>query len=148
MPARRERQNPPVRGGVSIVMPRPPIALLLSGAAALLGCCSPPPVGYQGPLPSIAARRTLDALTGRTLPAGSVAFCPRELVVHGFLVMPNMPALVVDDPAAAPGTKGRYWIPLLQDGDIADLHHRITGAVPAGMPRGTSDAYRRMVDGA
>lgn len=127
-------------------MSRPVAAPLL--AIASLGCCSPPPVGYQGPLPSVAARRTLDVLMGCTLPAGSVAFCSNELVVHSFLVTPTMPALVVDDPSAAAGAKGRYWIPLLQDGDIADLHRRITGAVPAGMPRDTSDAYRRMVAGA
>lgn len=116
----------------------------------LLGCACdrPPPVGYDGPLPSVAARSSLEALIGRTLPAGSVVFCAHELRVHSFLVTPTMPAVVVDEAHAhATGAAARHWIPVLQDGDIADLHRRITGAAPAGMPTTTSDAYRRMVDG-
>lgn len=121
------------------------LSVLLS---LLFGCCGPPPVGYRGPIPSVEARQSLNGLIGRSLPAGSVAFAATELQVQSFLVLPNMPAVVVEDPAAATtGATAEFWIPVLQDGDIADLHRRITGTVPAGMAGATSDAYRRMVDG-
>ncbi len=124
----------------------PTVPLLVLGLAA--ASCTPPPVGYQGPLPSRAAQQSLVPLFGRTLPAGSVAFCPHELTLHSFLVMPNMPAVLVDDPgAAAAGRTPRYWIPVLQDGDIADLHRRVTGQAPAGLSIVTSDSYRRMMTG-
>lgn len=122
------------------------IAVVALGLAA--AACTPPPVGYDGPLPSTAARQSLNGLVGATLPAGSVAFCTHELRVHSFLVLPDMPAVVVEDPSATgPGSTPRYWIPVLQDGDIADLHVRIHGTAPAGMPRDTSERYRRMMTG-
>lgn len=115
---------------------------------AALACCGPGPDGYQGPIPSPQARETLTALFGRTLPAGSVAFCPHELRVHSFLVTPTAPSVIVADvTATAPPPAGRYWIPVLQDGDIADLHVRITGSAPAGMDTTTSATYRRFVKG-
>lgn len=126
--------------------PRNLLLLVLAGSAAV--GCTPPPVGYTGPLPSVAARQSLSRLYGEVLPAGTVAFCPHELRVHSFLVTPTMPAVILDDPgAAAAGRTPRYWLPVLQDGDIADLHVRILGAAPAGMARGTSEAYRRTMTG-
>jgi hypothetical protein len=138
-------QNPLRRCGVITDMhhARGCLVLLLLATA-----CGRPPVGYAGPLPSGAAQVSLNALLDKTLPAGSVAFCAHELRVRGFLVMAPLPALIVEDQtAAAAGRTVQFSIPVLQDGDVADLHLRITGVAPAGMPRDLSDAYRRMMTG-
>jgi len=114
-----------------------------------------PAVGYQGPLPSIEARQELERLFGRTLPAGSVAFSPNELVVRSFLVTPQAPTVIVEDPSLASGAQdalpsgqpGRYWIPVLTDGDLADLFQRAGLEPSAWMQSETSDEYERFVAG-
>jgi hypothetical protein len=125
-------------------------ALVAFGGLAFTGasCDTCTRVGYEGPLPSAAARQSLGALNGKTLPAGSIAFCANELRVDSFLVLPNMPALLVDDTTSVGRPPaGRYWIPVLCDGDVADLHQRIAGSVPSGVAGAPSDAYRKFMTG-
>jgi hypothetical protein len=121
------------------------VAVALSLVAA---CGGQRNVGYAGPLPTAKARNTLKSIYGRTLPAGSVAFCIDSVSVHSFLVGPHGPRVSVDDMlgTTAPPA-GRYWIPVSRDGDIADLHLRATGAVPAGLAMGTSETCRRFMSG-
>jgi len=130
------------------------LGLLAAGALAALACRSrlPGAVGYAGPLPSVEARKTLTELFGRTLPPGSVGFFPDELVVHSFLVTPHFPALIVDDPVVRPpglqfpDARGRYWIPVYRDGDIADLRRRAGLPIPLWMEQETSRGYREFVE--
>jgi hypothetical protein len=117
--------------------------------SCLLAACGPGPVGYQGSLPSIAARRTLADLVGKSFPPGTVAFTAREVRVAGSVVGPNGLTLFVDESGAAEAgrTPRRHWIPLQTDGDVADLHRRLTGTTPAGLGGDLSSAYRRTMTG-
>jgi hypothetical protein len=127
---------------------RRPWSLLACPLLLLVSCCGPARVGYEGPMPSEAARESLAALWGKRLPAGSVAFCASELELRDFLVGPQGPLVIVDDvtvTAARPA--GRYWVMVLTDGDIADLHRLATGATPPGLGGDLSEAYRRQVRG-
>ena len=134
--------------------------LLISLASGLLSCCGQT-VGYEGPLPSSQMRRALPDLWGRSLPAGSVAFCNQELTLVSFLVGPHGPVVIVEEPGAAGDhatTRRReHRIPVLTDGDIGDLYKRVTSEAlrlpDASRDSGEqavfelSDAYRRMMTG-
>jgi len=125
-----------------------PIALV---AFAALSCCGQR-VGYDGPIPSSEARRTLAALWGETLPAGSVAFTDKAVALRSFLVGPHAPTVIVDERPVPPGGLPplSHRVPVFTDGDIGDLHRRATGSVPAqpGTLGGElSDGYRRKMTG-
>lgn len=113
-------------------------------------------VGYEGPLPSVEARASLNELLGRTLPAGSVGFTSAELLLRSFLVTPLFPAVIAVEPGRATqpanalpreGSVGTFWIPTLTDGDIADLRRRAGLAVPEWMEVSMSAEYTRYMTG-
>jgi hypothetical protein len=121
--------------------------LLAALAVALGGCESP--VGYRGPLPSLEARGTVNALEGAVIPAGSVRFTDHELVVRRFIVLPTYPAVILEETAPPDDTNEpkRFWVPVLTDGDIADLH-RLTGReFPLPHSGELSAEYRRYTHG-
>lgn len=121
---------------------------LLSGLFGLVCCCGQPPVGYRGPLPSVVARQSLTALWGCKLAAGSVAFTTSEVELIAFVVGPHGPTVSGVELGAPAGTEAkRHWIPVLTDGDIADLHLRATGSVPAGLAGDLSEGYRKLLTG-
>lgn len=126
-------------------------------ASALFSCCGQS-VGYQGPLPSSQARQSLSQLWGKTLPAGSVAFTAKEVTLVSFLVGPNAPTVIAEEPGEhAQPRDGRHRIPVFTDGDIADLFQRATGEAVVPVPTGQakdepvvwalSEGYRRKMTG-
>jgi hypothetical protein len=128
---------------------------LFSSAFLLRGFLLPQEVGYRGPIPSVAARKALEPLYGRALPAGSVGFHSKELVVKSFLVTPFAPSVIVEDPTLATQppdalprpNSGRFWIPVLTDGDIADLLRRAGLTPPPGIDGEKSSEYERFLAG-
>lgn len=107
-------------------------------------------VGYRGPLPSVEARRALREVFGRTLPAGSVGFTRAELVLEHFLVTPFAPSVIAAEVSSAQAEgrePTRHWIPVLTDGDIADLHRRAGIAAPSWMEGERSEPYERFLAG-
>lgn len=107
-------------------------------------------VGYRGPLPSVEARRSLREVFGRSLPAGSVGFTQAELALEHFLVTPFAPSVIAAEvnSAQAEGREPtRHWIPVLTDGDIADLRRRAGLEVPAWMDGERSTSYERFLAG-
>ena len=100
----------------------------------------------------------MSLLWGKTLPAGSVAFTEKEVTLVSFLVGPNAPAVIAEEPGEhAQPRDGRHWIPVFTDGDIADLFLRATGERAGERPVAEagdetvvwelSDGYRRMMTG-
>lgn len=120
---------------------------LFCALLALVSCCGQS-VGYQGPLPSVAARQGLNELWGRKLPAGSVAFTENEVELIAFVVGPNAPTVnAVETTAEGDAKPKRHWITVLTDGDIADLHKRATGK-PSPLGEGALSAtYRKQMTG-
>ena len=107
-------------------------------------------VGYRGPLPSVEARRSLREVFGRSLPAGSVGFTQAEVVLQSFLVTPFAPSVIAAEVSSAPAEDRepmRHWIPVLTDGDIADLRRRAGLEVPPWMEGERSESYERFLTG-
>jgi len=124
------------------------VAPLFCALLALVSCCGQPAVGYQGPLPSVAARQGLKELWGRQLPAGSVAFTKNEIELVAFVVGPHGPTVnAVETKTKGDAKPKRHWITVLTDGDIADLHKRVTGKGPAGLVGDLSTTYRKQMTG-
>ena len=65
------------------------------------------------------------------------------MTLESFLVGPDGPQVVFvrPDPNGAAEFL-RHWILLRTDGDVADLHRRMTGSVPAGLGGPLSAEYR------
>lgn len=141
---------------------RPPLALLTILAAATAisfldsACGLEVRADYSGPYPSPAAQAQLHAMSGRTLLAGALGPAGVELTVRNFGVVPNPvtgkgPVLVLREPGLAPaptppgaqqGQDGRWFVPVVTDGDAADLVMRATGAAPVNFGGRTSAIYR------
>ncbi len=117
--------------------------------------------GYSGPYPSSTAQAALHAISGRTLIAGALGPPGIELTVRSFGVVPNPvtgkgpvlvlrePGLVLREPGPAPtppdarqGEDGRWFLPVLTDGDAADVVWRATGETPVNFGGPTSALYR------
>lgn len=115
--------------------------------------------GYSGPYPSAAAQEALHGLSGRTLPPGEFGPDGVALDIESFGVVPNAltgkgPVVILresgraptpHDPNAPQGAGGRWILPVLTDGDAADLVLRATGRLPANFGGATSAAYRAAV---
>lgn len=98
----------------------------------------------------------MHALAGRTLSGTRVAGRDVELVVSWFAVVPNpvlgqgpvvglaAPGSMASDagPWRAQGERGRWFLPVLTDGDAADLVRRVTGEEPRGFGGERSARYR------
>ncbi|MBL8862516.1 MAG: hypothetical protein JNK02_10960 [Planctomycetes bacterium] len=111
---------------------------------------------YEGPLPSPTAQSALQGLVGRTLDLGGLAPEGTRLSVRAFGVVPNAvtgkgPVVQLrapgaealpHDPNAPQGADGRWILPVVSDGDAADLVLRATGSPPAEFGGPTSAAYR------
>jgi hypothetical protein len=134
-----------------------------AGAALLAASCAPDVVaGYSGPYPSAAAQRALQAIVGRSLPPESLGTLGERgvvLEIESFAVVPNPvtgkgPVMRLCEsgratvpPAADPaqGHDGVWYLPVLTDGDAADLVRRATGSVPLDFGGSTSAAYRAVL---
>lgn len=111
---------------------------------------------YSGPYPSPAAQEALHAISGRTLIPGTLGPPGMPLQVRNFTVAPNPatgmgPVVVLRDPKLPPsqgnpnapqGTDGRWFVPVLTDGDAADLVLRATGEAPVNFGGPMSSIYR------
>ena len=135
------------------------MAVFLACASVSLlgaGCGSHVTAGYDGPYPSAAAQHALRALTGRTLPAETLAAEPAPLEIVSFGIVPNpvtgkgpvvrlrepgLP-LTSSPPGSPQGADGIWYLPVQTDGDAADLVLRATGSVPLNFAGETSAIYR------
>ncbi|QDU83561.1 hypothetical protein Pla163_06600 [Planctomycetes bacterium Pla163] len=118
-------------------------ALVLS---LLVAACSwiapaPAPPGYSGPIASPAARDLLADLVGATFEDTSGALGGGTITVGPFGVVPN-PLTGKGPVVQVEGAAGTRYLPMLTDGDVADLWARVDGSPPAGFDLATSDAYR------
>jgi len=136
------------------------VALFLAGSILSLAdaaCGLDVRAGYSGPYPSAAAQEALHALTGSTIPAaGSLGAEGARLALVSFGVVPNGltglgPVAILreegrapaaHDPNAPQGADGQWILPVLTDGDAADLVQRATGSAPPNFGGPTSAAYR------
>jgi hypothetical protein len=130
-------------------------ALLALGCASPKG--SPPAPGYHGPYPSGPAQAVLKGLKGQRLRGAGGELAGGDLIVIGFAVAPNPvtgkgPVMVLQRedspekpmPLSAPqGTRGYYWLPVLTDGDAADLHQRVTGRPHPELSGELSSEYKK-----
>lgn len=121
-----------------------------------VGCGSRVSAGYDGPYPSAAAQQALRTLTGRALPQGTLAAEPAPLEIVSFGIVPNPvtgkgPVVrlrepgtpLTNSPLGAPnGADGNWYLPVLTDGDAADLVLRATGSAPMNFAGETSATYR------
>lgn len=112
--------------------------------------------GYSGPYPSAAAQQALHAIAGKTIVSDSLGLHGEALVVSAFGVAPNPvtgkgPVVILrqqgavptpHDPNAPQGADGRWYLPVLTDGDAADLVWRATGETPHDFGGSTSSVYR------
>jgi hypothetical protein len=117
---------------------------LLVLATAGCGANSPPPPGYNGPVPGAKGQFALSELAGKTLVDTTGAFGGGEWTVGPFGVVPN--------PLSEKGpvvrlTRGadERWVPIETDGDVADLVLRVTGERSAFVDGKTSVAYRNVM---
>lgn len=152
MPTAREslqrRRNPLLRIDLACA---PLLALALA-----LACSTPDPPapGHGGEVPSPAAQGRLAAIVGRTVEL-SGRDLRGELVIDGFAVVPNPvtgkgPVVLLRRPGAEPGPRpflgeqgeaGWWYLPVLTDGDVADLVLRATGAADETISLPTSALY-------
>lgn len=112
--------------------------------------------GYSGSYPSAAAQQALHAIAGKTIVSGSLGLPGESLVVSAFGVVPNPltgkgPVVILRQPGVEPtpldpnapqGADGRWYLPVLTDGDAADLVWRATGETPRDFGGTTSAVYR------
>jgi hypothetical protein len=99
--------------------------------AAIAACGSHPlPPGYDGELPSPAARRSLGALAGAHLAVAAGEIPAGEYRVGTFAVVPN-PIAGKSGGVMLAADAERAFLPLLRDADVADLHRRVGAALPA-----------------
>lgn len=106
-------------------------------ALLIAGCAKEKPPGYDEPYPSADGQGAANALSGRTVKDGAGV----EWTVGEFGVVPNPvtgkgPVIFLKRGA---DTK---WVPLETDGDVADLHKRVTGNDHPTLKKGTSENYR------
>lgn len=138
--------------------------LLFLGAGFLaagltLGCpksAETPAPGYSGPLPSVAARHALHAIEGQILRGTPIGNGGPGLTVESFAVVPNPvtglgPIVTLTVPGGAGakldvkmpnGAFGRWVLPVVTDGDAADLILRVTGQKPEGFGGALSAEYK------
>jgi hypothetical protein len=128
---------------------------------------------YEGPAPSPAWQTILRGLSGEQLADTKLGSPGDTLVVEAFFISANPvtglgPIVTLVTPRAigrpfdvnAPqGSEGRWILPVITDGDAADLVRRVTGSVSAGAPKElgelgetaetaeTSAIYRKIIDG-
>lgn len=133
-------------------------------AALLVLACSTschdrevPAPGYSGPLPSAAAQRALHDIEGQVLRGSNIGNKGPGLTVESFAVVPNPvtglgPIVTLTVPGGAGadldvklpnGAFGRWVVPVLTDGDAADLVLRVTGRKPEGLTGELSAEYKR-----
>jgi len=119
-----------------------------------------PDLGHDGPVPSAAAQEALNALEGKRLrPTGGSLGTAELVITDGMAVIPNpvtgkgpvVSLKLPDSPeqalklGAPQGDGGHYFLPVLTDGDAADLIRRVTGTAPAGLAGPTSETYRKAI---
>lgn len=127
----------------------------------MTGCETGVEAGYSGPYPSAAAQRALREIRGRTLAPevlGSAFAVANgvELQIESFGVVPNPVTgkgpvvrlreshrdVTPMDLGAEQGEDGVWFVPVLTDGDAADLVQRATGTAPVNFGGVTSAEYR------
>lgn len=110
--------------------------------ALCIACGTEPPVvGYDGPLPSVAARGQLDDLMQRPILRAEGEFAVGTWTIESFGVLPN--SRTGKGPVALVSSGHlRDCIPLLTDGDVADLSARVDGSAPDGLAGTMSVEYR------
>lgn len=133
------------------------LSLALASLSLFVASCgSQVAAGYDGPHPSAAAQNALRALTGRALPPGTLAAEAAPLEIVSFGIVPNPvtgkgpvvrlhppgSALTNPPPGAPQGADGNWYLPVLTDGDAADLVLRATGSVPLNFAGEMSATYR------
>lgn len=102
-----------------------------------------PVVGYDGPIPSDEARQLLEELQGETIADAGGLLDADGLELDGFAVIPN--PRTGKSPVMRVSRGDRVeWIPLLTDGDVADLYRRVRGSAPDGIEGEMSEAYRQL----
>ncbi|MCY2959509.1 MAG: hypothetical protein NTY35_05025 [Planctomycetota bacterium] len=136
------------------------VAIFLAGTGVSLlelACGMDVRAGYTGPYPSAAAQQALQTITGKAIVGSALGPPGAELTVQSFGVVPNPltgkgpvvillehdRALLPHDPNAPQGADGRWYVPVLTDGDAADLVRRATGESPQNFGGATSEAYRK-----
>jgi len=107
-----------------------PLSTLFAGCIALAACGSErTSVGYDGPNPFVEARRLAHELEGETIADTGGAFGAGVWIVGPFGVVPN-PRTSKSPVVQVPFSEARDRIPLLSDGDVADLVRRVRGLRP------------------
>jgi hypothetical protein len=108
-----------------------------------------PTPGYDGPLPSAAAREVLHELKGERLVdvlGGLDPAAPgRAYVIGDFAVVPR-PALGKGPVVRLTGAEVRL-LPVVGDGDVADLFWRVRGRRHPQLSGKVSRAYREALGG-
>ncbi len=131
-------------------------AFVLFAFVLFASCARPAEAGYSGPYPSAAAQRALVKLAGSALPLGALGDTADQLVIESFAVVPNPvtgkgpvvrlhrrgQAVTPVSLQAAQGADGVWYLPVVTDGDAADLVRRATGSPPADFGGPTSAVYR------
>ena len=117
------------------------LSTLLATCSALAACGSDGAmVGYDGPIPSAEARRLVRELEGEPIAQTDAAFGPGTWIVGPFGVVPN-PRTGKSPVVQVHSSEARDWIPLLSDGDVADLVRRVRGSAPEDHAGELSEAY-------
>ncbi len=100
--------------------------------------------GYDGAAPGPAAQRLLKDLRERSVTDPALAPPPGSWKVDSFAVVPN--PVTGKGPVVRLRSGGEErWIPVLTDGDAADLWQRVTGQAPAIDSSRLSPEYERAV---
>jgi hypothetical protein len=110
-------------------------------AAILLAGCKPempPAPGYKGPLPSDAAQAAVAALAGKTFVDTTGTLSPGPWVVGGTVVA-GPHGLNLDLSQGSIRTN----VPILCDGDAADMYRRVTGAIHPALAGPISAPFAR-----
>ncbi len=122
------------------------VAGILLPCALVFACADsksadPPPPNYTGPVPGAKGQYVLNSLKGKILKDETGAFGGGEWTIDEFAVIPNPVSTQGPVLAMKQGGVLRY-LPIENDGDIADLVLRVTGE-RSPLVKGTpSVAYR------
>jgi hypothetical protein len=116
--------------------------LVVCLVVACLGACGtdPAPVGYDGPIATVAARTALGELRGLTFEDTTGALGGGTWTITGHAVIPNPrtgkgPVALIESGARTD------HLPMESDGDVADLITRVRGAAPEWEASAPSVAY-------
>lgn len=119
---------------------------LLALTLLVVGCESrAPSPGYDGPIPSREARALLQPLRGATFEDATGVLGGGTWTVEGFAVVPN-PRSGKSPVVRLSCGERQDWVPVLTDGDVADLVRRVLGDAPAEFVGPTSEAYEAVWD--